>query len=193
MEQGKDKQKGEVESNMIKKKSVRELLGESLTELLKSKPFEKITVNEIADNCGVGRRTFYNNFTDKHDLATWLYMRQLNEFVFSVERATLTDFIRYTTEVVSKDLQVIKAIDKYRGQNNLRDSLAGPMADIYVKVIEKYYDVRVSAEMGQEIEFYVGGQIAYVARIIHRPEIPTSEEVTEFFIRCIPESLKQFI
>lgn len=178
---------------MIKKKSVRELLGESLTELLKSKPFEKITVNEIADNCGVGRRTFYNNFTDKHDLATWLYMRQLNEFVFSVERATLTDFIRYTTEVVSKDLQVIKAIDKYRGQNNLRDSLAGPMADIYVKVIEKYYDVRVSAEMRQEIEFYVGGQIAYVARVIHLTEIPTTEEVTGFFIRCIPESLRRFI
>ncbi len=178
---------------MIKKKPVKDLFAESLIELLKSKPFEKITVNEITDNCGAGRRTFYNNFTDKHDLATWLYMRQLNEFVASRDQAELTDFIRYTTEVVSKDLQVIKAIDKYRGQNNLRDSLAGPMADIYVTVIEKYCDCKVNAEMRQEIEFYVGGQIAYVARAIHLTEIPTSEEVTEFFIRCIPESLRRFI
>lgn len=178
---------------MVKKKSVRELLGESLTELLKSKPFEKITINEIADNCGVGRRTFYNNFRDKHDLATWLYMRQLNEFVESHEHAHLAEFIRYTTEAVSKDLQIIKAIDKYRGQNNLRDSLAGPMADIYVTVIEKYCGCKVSPDMRQDIEFYVGGQIAYVAGVIHRTEIPAAEEVTGFFIRCIPESLKRFI
>lgn len=178
---------------MIKKKPVKEMLAESLEELLKSKPYEKITVNEIVDNCGVGRRTFYNNFRDKYDIAAWLYLRQLHEFVDSRDSVSLTEFIRFTTEVVSKDLYIITAIDKYRGQNNLRDSLAAPMADIYVTVIEKNSGCKVSAEMRQDIEFYVGGQIAYVARTIHRPEIPTSDEVTEFFLRCIPESLKSFI
>ena len=178
---------------MIKKKTVKELLGESLEELLKSKSFEKITVNEIAENCGVGRRTFYNNFTDKHDLATWLYIRQLSAFVDIRDRAELKDFIRYSTEVVAKDRYILKALDKYRGQNNIRDSLAQPMADIYVKVIEKYYDCKVGRELKQDIEFYVGGQIAYVGRIIQNPELPTPQEATEYFVRCIPESLKQFI
>ena len=178
---------------MIKKKTVKELLGESLEELLKSKPFEKITVQEIAENCGVGRRTFYNNFTDKHDLATWLYIRQLNEFVDNRDSAKLEDFIRHSTEVVAKDQQIIKALDKYKGQNNIRDSLAQPMVDIYVQVIERYHDFKVSREMKQDIEFYVGGQIAYVARIIQNMELPTPQEATEYFVRCIPASLKQFI
>ena len=178
---------------MIRKKTVKELLGESLEELLKSKPFEKISVQEIAENCGVGRRTFYNNFTDKNDLATWLYMRQLNAFIESRDSAKLSDFIRYSTEVVSKDLQIIIALDKYKGQNNLRDSLAEPMTDAYIDVIGKYFGLEVNEEMKQDIEFYVGGQIAYVARIIHGTKIPTSGEVTDYFIRCIPESLKRFI
>lgn len=178
---------------MIKKKTIKELLGESLSELLESKPFEKITVQEIAENCGVGRRTFYNNFIDKHDLAAWLYMKQLYEFIENRDNARLADFIRYSTEVVRKDLQIIIALDKYKGQNNLRESLARPMADIYVKFVEKYYGCKVSAEMKQDIEFYVDGQIAYVGRAIHGAEIPAPEEVTEFFIRCMPESLKQFI
>lgn len=177
---------------MIKKKTVRELLAESLEELIKSKPFEKITVQEIAENCGVGRRTFYNNFIDKHDLAAWMYIRQLEDFVNGRDQARLEEFIRYSTEVVNKDLAFIVAIDKYKGQNNLRDSLTQPMTDTYVKVIEKYYDCKVDDEMKEDIRFFVGGQIAFVGRVINGPNIPRTEEVTAFFIRCIPESLKQF-
>lgn len=178
---------------MVKKKTAKELLGESFEELLKSKPFEKITINEIAENCGVGRRTFYNNFIDKYDLATWLYIRQLNAFVEERDQAQLADFIRHSTEVVSKDLPIIIALDKYRGQNSFRDSLVEPMMDVYIKVIEKYCGHKVSPEMSQDIELYVCGQITYVGRVIYGRMIPSPEEVAEFFIRNIPESLKQFI
>lgn len=178
---------------MIKKKSVKELLGESLEELLRNKSFEKITVQEIVENCGVGRRTFYNIFTDKHDLAAWLYLRQLNDFVDTTEHAQLADFIKYSTEVVNKDMQLIIAIDRYKGQNNLRDSLVKPMTDIYINLIGKYYGYNVDPEMMKDIEFYVGGQITFVGRVIDSPIVPGTDEVTEFFIRCMPESLKRFI
>ncbi len=178
---------------MIKKKSAKELLGESLEELLKSKSFDKITVNEIAENCGIGRRTFYNNFIDKYDLATWLYIRQLNEFIENREQARLTDFIKYTTEIVTKDLKIIIALSKYKGQNSFRDSLADPMIDVYIRMIAKYFDCNMITELKQDIEFYVSGQITYVSRVIREPAIPTSEEATEIFIRCIPESLKRFL
>lgn len=178
---------------MNKKKSAKELLGESLEELLKSKPFDKITVNEIAENCGVGRRTFYNIFIDKYDLATWVYTRQLTALLDNVEGARLGDFIKYSADVVDKDMQIIIALDKYRGQNNFRDSLAVPMTEMYVRVIEKYFNAKVNDEMKADIGFYVGGQIAYVGKVIHSPVIPTAKEVVPFFIRCCPDSLKQFI
>lgn len=180
-------------TDMIKKKTVKELLAESLEELLKSKPFEKITVNEIAENCGVGRRTFYYNFKDKYDIAAWLYLRQLNSFLDTREEACLADFIKHSTEVVSKDLWLIAAINKYKGQNNIRESLVIPMTELYCRVIEKYHGCEVSEDLRKDIAFFVGGQITYVSRIIDSPKVPTAEEAAEFFIRCAPESIKKFL
>ena len=41
------------------------ILAESLKELSKTRPIEKITIKEITDKAGVIRPTFYNHFQDK--------------------------------------------------------------------------------------------------------------------------------
>jgi AcrR family transcriptional regulator len=46
----------------------RQLLTEALGELVRTKRYEAITVQEIADRANVGRSTFYAHFTDKDDL-----------------------------------------------------------------------------------------------------------------------------
>lgn len=178
---------------MDKKKTTKELLGESLAELLQDKAFEKITVNEIAENCGVGRRSFYNNFKDKYDLAAWLYIRQLKNYYTGPDCTGLEDFIRYSMDTVKKDAQLIIAIDQYKGQNNLRESLVRPLTDIYIHVIEKYHDCIVDEKMRRDIEFYVGGQITFVGRVIGSPEAPDDDESFDLFIRCMPQSMKQFM
>lgn len=43
-------------------------LKESLMNLVRQKPFEKITVKEICENANTGRVTFYTYYKDKYDL-----------------------------------------------------------------------------------------------------------------------------
>lgn len=43
----------------------------SLKNLLLKKPLNKITINEIAEDCGINRMTFYYHFKDIYDLAEW--------------------------------------------------------------------------------------------------------------------------
>ena len=43
----------------------------SLKNLLKEKSLNKITVQEIADDCGINRQTFYYHFQDIYDLVEW--------------------------------------------------------------------------------------------------------------------------
>ena len=43
-------------------------LKESMRELMREKPFEKITVTEICKRASTGRVTFYNYYEDKYDL-----------------------------------------------------------------------------------------------------------------------------
>lgn len=48
-------------------------LANSLKELLKEKPFEKISVGEICDRCFMNRKSFYYHFKDKYDLLNWIF------------------------------------------------------------------------------------------------------------------------
>lgn len=43
----------------------------SLKKLLMKKPFDKITINDIAEDCGISRMTFYYHFRDIYDLVEW--------------------------------------------------------------------------------------------------------------------------
>ena len=46
-------------------------LEQSLKTLLLKKPLTKITVSDIADDCGINRMTFYYHFKDIYDLVEW--------------------------------------------------------------------------------------------------------------------------
>lgn len=46
----------------------RQLLTQAITDLLLTKRYESITVQEITERANVGRSTFYAHFTDKDDL-----------------------------------------------------------------------------------------------------------------------------
>mgnify|MGYP004623392147 CR=1 FL=1 len=46
-------------------------LEQSLKNLLLKKPLTKITINDIADDCGMNRMTFYYHFRDIYDLVEW--------------------------------------------------------------------------------------------------------------------------
>ncbi|MDU4891187.1 MAG: TetR/AcrR family transcriptional regulator C-terminal domain-containing protein [Clostridium sp.] len=43
----------------------------SLKNMLFKKPLDKITINDITDDCGMNRMTFYYHFKDIYDLVEW--------------------------------------------------------------------------------------------------------------------------
>ena len=49
-------------------------LEQSLKHLLLKKPLTKITINDIAEDCGINRMTFYYHFKDIYDLVEWSCM-----------------------------------------------------------------------------------------------------------------------
>lgn len=65
--------------------STKKTLIESFIILLNEKPFDKITVQDIADHCGVNRNTFYYHFQD-------IYM--LLEEILKVEKERVTKSLK---------------------------------------------------------------------------------------------------
>lgn len=57
-------------------------MAETLKDLMRSTSFEKITISDITDACGIHRQTFYYHFQDRHELLDWLlYSELLNPFI----------------------------------------------------------------------------------------------------------------
>ncbi len=52
-------------------------LAQSLKNLGAKKLFDKITVADITDDCGVNRQTFYYHFNDKYELLAWIYRQEM--------------------------------------------------------------------------------------------------------------------
>jgi len=54
-------------------------LEQSLKNLLLQKPLTKITVGDIAEDCGISRMTFYYHFKDIYDLVEWSCMEDARQ------------------------------------------------------------------------------------------------------------------
>lgn len=53
--------------------TTKKALAASLKKLLSSKPLDKISVIDIAEDCEVNRQTFYYHFKDIYDLVEWIF------------------------------------------------------------------------------------------------------------------------
>lgn len=53
----------------------------SLKKLLLQKPLNKITINDITEDCGVNRMTFYYHFKDIYDLVEWIFVEDAEKTI----------------------------------------------------------------------------------------------------------------
>ena len=178
---------------MIRKKTSAELLAASLIELLERNPFEKITVNQIAANCGVAKRTFYYHFRDKYDLALWSFTHQLEEDYITSSDVTFSSMMHYSIEVVWKDRYMLRNIINYTGQNNFRQSVLDPLVELYERIISEKHGDEISDQIHSAIEFYTGGQIAYAEAGLAAAEIPDIETTYALFRACVPAIISKYL
>ena len=54
-------------------KRTKETLVSAFIELVNDEEFDKITVTDLVDKCGVSRQTFYYHFDDIHSMISWAF------------------------------------------------------------------------------------------------------------------------
>ncbi|MFV0560668.1 MAG: TetR/AcrR family transcriptional regulator [Enterococcus sp.] len=66
---------------MSESTQTKQAIKQALIESCKTKPFQKISVQEIAKKAGINRQTFYYHFTDKYNLLRWVYREHAFQFL----------------------------------------------------------------------------------------------------------------
>ena len=60
---------------------------QALVRLLQQRPLSQITVNDIVEECGVARQTFYYHFQDIYDLLQWIFLQAAAEMSVQMAEA----------------------------------------------------------------------------------------------------------
>ncbi len=103
------------ESNITKK-----VLASTLKELVTARPFEKVSVSDICDACGVSRKTFYYHFQDKYELAEWIFSTEIIALLKEVELDVRWEFISAVCRYFYQEKEFYINLLTYSGQNSFR-------------------------------------------------------------------------
>ena len=107
-------------------------LAASMKKLMARRPFEKISVSDICNDCGINRKSFYYHFRDKYDLVNWIFdvgfISGLDLGSYSTGWELLADMCEY----FYRERTFYKAALKIEGQNSFRDYLIETLTPITV-------------------------------------------------------------
>ena len=127
----------------------RSVIKESLTELMKEKPFDKITIKDITDKANINRATFYLHYMDKYDLLEQSQNDILNEIkevladaikIFNPQSLPIQDantiipFLSYVYECIGKNSDFVKVILRGNGDLNFHLKFKSLIEELIKKI-----------------------------------------------------------
>ena len=92
----------------------------SFKKLLETEPFDKITISDITNDCGLSRQTFYYHFRDIFDMIRWIYNSEsLNEIGGRGGYGTWQDKIRELFDYTLNNKSLILGTFNSKCRNDL--------------------------------------------------------------------------
>lgn len=181
----------------MRRKTAKEILTESFQELAAKKSIDKITIQEIVNNCGYSPATFYRHFKDKYDLIAWEHTRAVADIVNQTSaddyewKQTLYDGARLYDE---NREYLVNLLQNTSGH----DSFVRYMTEINCDALEKYIlsvngDQKLTHEEMMYVKIYCHGLVGLACEWIQGEIDTTLEEIAEVYEQTIPEPLKKYL
>ncbi len=181
---------------MVHRITTKELLGESLRELANRRSLDKITVKEIAQNCGITSATFYNHFKDKYELIAWILNRQMEEIYsgYAEGNNSWKQTIINMVNVIYHDRVFYKnAFANTSGQNSFIVSTHSHSIGLLIDIVRERAGSNFNEELTFFVEFYLRAtSVTIMEWILAGCDIPPAC-LAEYFYQAIPAALQPYL
>jgi len=107
-------------------------LARAMKKLMKEKDFQKISVTDICESCGMNRKSFYYHFKDKYDLMNWIFYTDFVTMITREEIGNGWDLMKSVIRMFYNDITFYKAAMKTEGQNSFREYFRESMLPIVI-------------------------------------------------------------
>lgn len=162
---------------MAESQITKRAIADSLKELSQTKAFNKITIKDITDKCGVNRQTFYYHFEDKYKLLQWIYQYEFFEvYLKGMNFDNWDEKMLVALKAIRKDkkfyINTVEHAEKY-----LMSFILQEMQNIFSRAVEKLDEKnKVDSEQRQFIaRFFAYGVCGVIidwayAEMVEEPE-----------------------
>lgn len=144
------------------------LLAQSLQQLMVTSPLEKISVNDIVEQAGVGRNTFYYHFEDKYDLVNWYFQTGATRFL--LEQTRTNDWPSLLTGVEDyfrENRTFYKNALSYSGQNSLQEYIFDYVRAIFAQRAREHTPTMSQADLNFVSNMLAGAFMGVLVPWVH--------------------------
>lgn len=139
----------------------------SLKKLLSQKPFNKITINDLTEDCGINRMTFYYHFKDIYDLLEFAFQQECEKLINNNKTITtwqigLLNVFNGLIENKEFILNVYHHVEKQQVENYLYTVITPLLTDIVESYIK---DNKLNVKEKDKkfiINFYLFAFVGYI-------------------------------
>ena len=158
---------------------------------MKKRPFEKITITEIAENCGAGRSTFYHYFHDKYDLANCMYKRQLENRGEDLLKGNAPRVLLVCLNYIMDHSSYYLNLVSYEGQNSFFELVQELSLQWWSDLLEsaRKKDPETAEELSYSISFFSTGAAAMLRKWIRGGFKTPGETLARYLLRSVPFNL----
>lgn len=114
-------------------------LAASLKALMQERAFEKISVSDICEHCGMNRKSFYYHFRDKYDLVNWIFYVDFMGNMNSQSYKTGWDLLGDLCQHFYSDRRFYNTALKITGQNSFHDYVLETLRPILAYLVRDLY------------------------------------------------------
>lgn len=173
----------------------KKLIADGFKAVMEKKSFEKITILDITDHCGLNRQTFYYHFQDKYELLNWILHTEV--IIPFTEDLTIDNW----NDKLLGILYVIKDNGRFYANafntshgDEFRRYLLEAITKVLLDVINQLADDRPinSEDKNFVAEFLSYGVLGSVIKWV-RTGMKESPEATAAFLQELVNGFKSFV
>ena len=130
----------------------------SFKKLLETEPFDKITISDITNDCGLSRQTFYYHFRDIFDMIRWIYNSEsLNEIGGRGGYGTWQDKIRELFDYTLNNKSLILGTFN----SKCRNDLVGYYMYVSIRKISDIVEMKSDGDIAEKDKKFIASVYAY--------------------------------
>lgn len=185
---------------MKKNDYTKERLAQALKQLSRTRTLKSVSVQSIADACGINRGTFYYHFYDKQELINWIYHSDITEPTqkfLSESPENWTQISRFGLNLMFQEKDFYIQAVKLDGQNNLSDYIKTEIEGNWNILVNRYTELCNSAAVPTDMSFFAnfmaGGAYSMLMKWLENGMQESPSMLAELIDTIAAHSLDAFV